>query len=83
MCSGWSRHTDGGWQHLPGVDAQGNRPKEGSNAGQAQERRIRRLIQVEYRRIEGDAKLMEDALGISSANTKSGSGTGKPRGSTR
>jgi hypothetical protein len=34
------------------------------NAGETQERRIRRLIQVEYRRAEGDAKLMEDALGV-------------------
>jgi hypothetical protein len=34
------------------------------NAGETQERRIRRLIQGEYRRAEGDAKLMEDALGV-------------------
>jgi hypothetical protein len=30
MCSGWSRHTDGRWQHRPGVDAPGNKRKQGA-----------------------------------------------------
>jgi hypothetical protein len=62
MCSGWSRHTEGRWQHRPGVNAQGSIGRR-ENAGETQERRIRRLIQGGSRRAEGDAKPMEDALG--------------------
>jgi hypothetical protein len=81
MCSGWSRHTEGRWQHRPGVDALG--PDGGrDNAGEAQERRIRRLVQVERRRAEGGAEFMEDALGVS-MHTPGESGTGKPRGPLR
>ena len=36
--------------------------RQGTNAGETQERRIRRLIQVGSWRAEGEAKLMEDAL---------------------
>jgi hypothetical protein len=51
-------NTDREWT-LRGVDR-----RKGANAGETQERRIRRLIQDEYRRAEGDAKLTEDALGV-------------------
>jgi hypothetical protein len=81
MCSGWSRHTKGRWQHRPGVDALG--PDGGrDNAGEAQERRTRRLVQVERRRTEGDAKFMEDALGVS-MHAPGESGTERPRGPLR
>jgi hypothetical protein len=42
-----------------------DQPEAGNNAGEAQERRIRRLVQVESWRAEGDAKPKEDALGVS------------------
>jgi hypothetical protein len=63
MCSGWSRHTEGRWQHRPGVDALGSNGGR-DNAGEAQERRTRRLDQSERWRIEDGAKSMEDALGV-------------------
>jgi hypothetical protein len=48
-------------------------PEAGINAGEAQERRIRRLIQVGSWRAEGGVKLMEGVLGVfSSANTQAG-----------
>lgn len=33
MCSGWRRHTEGRWRHLPGVDARERRPEEGNERG--------------------------------------------------
>jgi hypothetical protein len=48
-------------------------PEAGINAGEAQERRIRRLIQVGSWRAEGGVKLMEGVLGVFfSANTQAG-----------
>jgi hypothetical protein len=48
-------------------------PEAGINAGEAQERRIGRLIQVGSWRAEGGVKLREGVLGVfSSANTQAG-----------
>jgi hypothetical protein len=67
-------NTDLEWTHWGYTD-------EGGNAGEAQERRIRRLVQGESWRTEGDAKSMEDALGVSILQAPGGSGTEKPQGS--
>jgi hypothetical protein len=72
MCSGWSRHTDGRWKHRPGVDAQENLAEARGNVGQAQERRIKQLVQGESWRAEGGAKLMEDALGVHLCTPRAG-----------
>ena len=72
MCSGWSRHTEGRWQHRPGVDAPGNQAEAGNNAGQAQERRIKRLIRGESWRAEGGAKPTEDALDVHLCTSRAG-----------
>lgn len=82
MRSGWSRRTEGRWRHRPGVD-DWDRAEEGNNAGKAQERRIGRPIQGEGRRIEGDAKLMEDALDLLFQNDPERVGCGNtPRTTT-
>jgi hypothetical protein len=56
-------NTDLEWTHW-------GQTEEGGNAGEAHERRIRRLIQGESRRTEGGAKSMEDALGVSFETTR-------------
>jgi hypothetical protein len=60
-----------------------NRAEEGNNAGEAQERRIGRPIQGEGWRIEGDAKLTEDALDLLFQNDPERVGCGNtPRTTT-
>ena len=58
-------NTDREWTHR-------DQSEEGNNAGEAQERRTGRPVQVESWRAEGDAKLMEDAPGVSLRNTTAG-----------
>jgi hypothetical protein len=54
-------NTDREWTHRGAYGGRGN-------AGQAQERRIKRLIRGESWRAEGGAKPMEDALGVHCAH---------------
>jgi hypothetical protein len=58
----------------------GMEPEAGINAGEAQERRIRRLVRVGSWRAEGDAKLMEDVPGVFYRTPQAGRAREHPEG---